>query len=174
MERRTLLKGAGVALLLPRMESLGQVLEAEPPRRLLTIVNHLSFYQPELIPQADGPLQEIPPLLGEFSDHLEHLKVFSGLDNPAVQNGFGHTPCVGILSGYFNKLHRKNRLSVDQAIADLIGDSTRFKSLVFQAGENLNFSQISWDKHGLPVKQIDSPHKIFNLLFEVNENETAQ
>ena len=174
MERRTLLKGAGVALLLPRMESLGQVLEAEPPRRLLTIVNHLSFYQPELIPQAAGPLQEIPPLLGEFSDHLEHLKVFSGLDNPAVQNGFGHTPCVGILSGYFNKLHRKNRLSVDQAIADLIGDSTRFKSLVFQAGENLNFSQISWDKHGLPVKQIDSPHKIFNLLFEVNENETAQ
>ena len=99
------------------------------------------------------------------------MKVFSGLDNPAVQNGFGHTPCVGILSGYFNKLQRKNRLSIDQAIADLIGDDTRFKSLVFQAGENLNFSQISWDKHGLPVYQIDSPRKIFNLLFQINEKE---
>ena len=157
MNRRSFLKGTGVALLLPRMESLGQVAEANSPRRLLTIVNHLSFYQPHLIPEVGGVFEKTPPLLDELSDHFDHLKVYSGLDNPAVQNGFGHTPCVGILSGYFNKLHRKNRLSVDQAVADLIGDNTRFKSLVFQAGENLNFSQISWDKHGLPVKQIDSP-----------------
>ncbi|MEO1835901.1 MAG: DUF1552 domain-containing protein, partial [Akkermansiaceae bacterium] len=153
IQRRTFLKGAGVALLLPRLESLGQVNLAESPRRLLTIVNHLSFYQPKLIPKTDGTFEKPPPLLAELSDHFEHLKVYSGLDNPAVQNGFGHTPCVGILSGYYNKLHRKNRLSIDQAVADLIGDGTRFKSLVFQAGENLNFSQISWDKHGLPVHQ---------------------
>ena len=174
MKRRTFLKGAGVALLLPRMESLGQVSEIDSPRRLLTIVNHLSFYQPELIPKEEGAFEQAAPLLNELSDHFDHLKIFSGLDNPAVQNGFGHTPCVGILSGYFNKLHRKNRLSIDQAIADLIGGDTRFKSLVFQAGENLNFSQISWDKHGLPVKQIDSPRKIFNLLFQVDENEKTQ
>ena len=174
MQRRTFLKGAGVALLLPRLESLGQVHLAKSPRRLLTIVNHLSFYQPALIPKTDGAFGKPPPLLAELSDHFKQLKIFSGLDNPAVQNGFGHTPCVGILSGYFNKLHRKNRLSIDQAIADMIGDDTRFKSLVFQAGENLNFSQISWDKHGLPVHQIDSPRKIFNLLFQVNENEKTQ
>ena len=163
-----------MALLLPRLECLGQVEEAKSPRRLLTIVNHLSFYQPELIPKTDGAFENPPPLLDELSDHFKQLKVFSGLDNPAVQNGFGHTPCVGILSGYFNKLQRKNRISIDQAVADLVGDETRFRSLVFQAGENLNFSQISWDKHGLPVHQIDSPRKIFNLLFQVNENEKAQ
>jgi len=174
VKRRAFLKGAGIALLLPRMESLGQLTSSDSPRRLLVIVNHLSFYQPELIPATDGAFEKPPALLAELTEHFKHLKVFSGLDNPAVQNGFGHTPCVGILSGYFNKLHRKNRLSIDQAVADLIGDDTRFKSLVFQAGENLNFSQISWDKHGLPVKQIDSPRKIFNLLFQVNENEKAQ
>ena len=173
MQRRTFLKGAGVALLLPRFESFGQVEEVSP-RRMLTIVNHLSFYQPELIPQTDGAFGKTPPLLDELSDHFDHLKVLSGLDNPAVQNGFGHTPCVGILSGYFNKLHRKNRISIDQAVAAEMGEDTRFRSLVFQAGENLNFSQISWDKHGLPVKQIDSPHKIFNLLFQVDENEKVQ
>ena len=174
MKRRTFLKGAGVALLLPRLECLGQVEEAKSPRRLLTIVNHLSFYQPELIPKTEGLFKNPPPLLGELFDHFEHLKVYSGLRNPTVQNGFGHTPCVGILSGYFNKLQRKNRISIDQAVADLVADETRFRSLVFQAGENLNFSQISWDKHGLPVHQIDSPRKIFNLLFQVNENEKAQ
>ena len=81
---------------------------------------------------------------------------------------------MGILSGYFNKLQRKNRISIDQAVAGLVGDETRFRSLVFQAGENLNFSQIAWDQHGLPVYQIDSPRKIFNLLFQVNENEQNQ
>lgn len=141
---------------------------------MLTIVNHLSFYQPELVPQTDGPFEDPPALLANLSDHFPHLKMFSGLNNPAVQNGFGHTPCVGILSGYFNKLHRKNRISIDQAIADQMGDDTRFRSLVFQAGENLNFSQISWDRHGLPVHQLDSPRKIFNLLFGVNENEKGQ
>ena len=100
--------------------------------------------------------------------------IYRGLDTPAVQNGFGHTPCVGILSGYFNKLQRKNRISIDQAVANLVGDQTRFRSLVFQAGENLNFSQIAWNKHGLPVHQIDSPRKIFNLLFQVNEHEKTQ
>ena len=174
MKRRAFLRSAGVALLLPQMESMGQVAESDSPRRLLTIVNHLSFYQPKLIPSKDGAFGKTPPLLTELSDQFKHLKVFSGLDNPAVQNGFGHTPCVGILSGYFNKLHRKNRLSIDQAIANLIGAGTRFKSLVFQAGENLNFSQISWDRHGLPVHQIDSPRKIFNLLFQVDENERTQ
>ena len=113
-------------------------------------------------------------MLANLSDHFPHLKMYSGLNNPAVQNGFGHTPYVGILSGYFNKLHRKNRISIDQAIADQMGDDTRFRSLVFQAGENLNFSQISWDKYGLPVHQLDSPRKIFNLLFGVNENEKWQ
>ena len=161
-------------MLLPQMESLGQIAQIDSPRRLLTIVNHLSFYQPKLIPKKEGVFDKAPPLLAELSDQFKHMKVFSGLDNPAVQNGFGHTPCVGILSGYFNKLHHKNRLSIDQAIADLIGDDTRFKSLVFQAGENLNFSQISWDKHGLPVYQIDSPRKIFNLLFQINEKEKTQ
>lgn len=174
MTRRAFLKGTGVALLLPCMESLGQVNDSDSPRRLLTIVNHLSFYQPKLIPREDGMLDQTLPLLSELSDHFKHLKIFSGLDNPAVQNGFGHTPCVGILSGYFNKLHRRNRISIDQAVADAIGGSTRFKSLVFQAGENLNFSQISWDKHGLPVRQIDSPRKIFNLLFEIDEKEKLQ
>ena len=174
MKRRTFLAGSGISIMLPRMESLGQVVDTNSNRRLLTIVNHLSFYQPKLIPEQEGGFSQTPTLLNELSEHLEDLKIFSGLDNPAVQNGFGHTPCVGILSGYFNKLQRKNRLSIDQAIADRIGGETRFKSLVFQAGENLNFSQISWDKHGLPVKQIDSPRKIFNLLFQVDENAKAQ
>ena len=76
--------------MLPRMESLGQVVETHSNRRLLTIVNHLGFYQPKLIPEQEGGFSQTPTLLNELSEHLEDLKIFSGLDNPAVQNGFGH------------------------------------------------------------------------------------
>lgn len=164
-----------MALVLPQLECFGEVIDTTaPPKRLFTIVNHLGFYQPALIPETNGPITDPPELLDNFSEHFGQLKVFSGLDNPGVQLGLGHTPCVGILSGYFNKLQRKNRISVDQAVAEHIGDGTRFRSLVFQAGQNLNFSQVSWDHHGLPVRQLDSPRKIFNLLFQVNENEAEQ
>ena len=39
MQRRTFLKGAGVALLLPRLESLGQVAEAESPTARIVIIS---------------------------------------------------------------------------------------------------------------------------------------
>lgn len=142
-----------MALMLPQLECFGEVSEtAAAPRQLFTVVNHLGFYQPALIPKTTRAFVDPPTLLSNFAPHIEQLKVFSGLDNPGVQLGLGHTPCVGILSGYFNKLQRKNRMSVDQAVAELIGRDTRFRSLVFQAGENLNFSQVSWDEHGLPVR----------------------
>lgn len=171
MNRRTVLKAAGLSLLLPRLESFGEVKE-QTTKRLLTIVNHLSFYQPALVPGfKKGTKTE---LLDTISENKNNLKLFSGFDNPGVQLGLGHTPCVGILSGYFNKLNRKNRISIDQQAAEVIGSETRFKSLSFQAGQNLNFSQVCWDKHGLPVKQIDSPEAIFQLLFGVKKNKQEQ
>ena len=168
MDRRTFIKVSGLSLLLPPLESFGQVAD-EPVKRLLTIVNHLGFYQPALLP-SDGD----PVLLENLAAHRDNLKIFSGLDNPGVQLSTGHTPAVGVLSGYFNRLERKNRISVDQQAAELLGRETRFESLAFQAGENLNFSQVCWDKHGMPVYQIDSPERIFNLLFAVDPNTATQ
>lgn len=168
MKRRTFIKAAGLSLLLPPLESFGQA-SMEPAKRLLTIVNHLSFYQPALLPSHGDPV-----LLDNLSPHRDHLKLFSGLDNPGVQLSTGHTPAVGVLSGYFNRLERKNRISLDQQAAETLGNETRFRSLSLQAGENLNFSQVCWDKHGMPVHQIDSPDRAFNLLFGVDPNNAQQ
>ena len=77
MKRRTFLKGTGVSLLLPQMESLGQIAQVDSPRRLLTIVNHLSFYQPKLIPKKEGVFDKAPPLLAELSDQFKHMKAVS-------------------------------------------------------------------------------------------------
>ena len=194
MHRRTFIRAAGLTLLLPQLESFGQ----EPTgrvKRLFTIVNHLGFYQPALLPKQQLPAQEpvpheqaterkpieeqadqaaTPVLLDNLAAHREHLKLYSGLGNPGVQLGNGHTPCVGVLSGYFNKLERKNRISFDQRAAEFLGGETRFQSLAFQAGQNLNFSQVCWDRHGMPVYQMDSPERIFNLLFGVDADHVQQ
>lgn len=174
MRRRTFIRAAGLTLLLPQLESFGQ----EPVgsvKRLFTIVNHLGFYQPALLPkQGESDKNAAPELLNNLAAHHEHLKLFSGLGNPGVQLGNGHTPCVGVLSGYFNKLERKNRISFDQRAAEFLGGETRFQSLALQAGQNLNFSQVCWDRHGLPVYQMDSPERIFNLLFGVDADHAKQ
>lgn len=168
MDRRAFIAASGMSFLLPRLESFGEVAKT-PPKRLFTIVNHLSFHQPALLPSLGTA-----PLLENLSDHRGNLKLFSGLSTPGVQLSTGHSPAVGVLSGYFNRLERKNRISFDQQAAEILGKETRFQSLSLQAGENLNFSQICWDKHGMPVYQIDSPDRVFNLLFGVDPNHKRQ
>ncbi|MCA9195220.1 MAG: DUF1552 domain-containing protein [Planctomycetales bacterium] len=168
MHRRNLIRTAGLALVLPPLEGLGQFVDA-PAKRLLTIVNHLSFYQPALLPSHGNPI-----LLDNLTQHRENLRLFSGLDTPGVQLSTGHSPAVGVLSGYFNRLERTNRISFDQRAAELLGRETRFKSLALQAGENLNFSQICWDEHGMPVHQIDSPEEVFDQLFGVDPDHEIQ
>lgn len=168
MDRRTFIKTSGLSLLLPPLESFGQVAET-PVKRLFTVVNHLSFYQPALLPSRGNPV-----LLENLAAHRDNLRIFSGLDTPGVQLSTGHTPAVGVLSGYFNRLERKNRISVDQQAAEWLGRDTRFKSLSLQAGENLNFSQVCWDKYGMPVYQYDSPERVFNMLFGVDPDNARQ
>ena len=168
MDRRTFIRASGLTLFLPGLECFGG--EAETPvKRLLTIVNHLSFYQPALLPSLGDA-----KLLENVSEHRDNLKLFSGLATPGVQLSTGHSPAVGVLSGYFNRLERKNRISFDQRAAEVIGQGTRFQSLALQAGENLNFSQVCWDKHGMPVYQIDSPERVFDLLFGVDPDSSKQ
>ena len=168
MDRRTFIAASGLSFLLPPLESFGQTAK-QPVKRLLTIVNHLSFYQPALLPSHGRA-----PLLENLSAHRDNLKLFSGLGTPGVQLSTGHSPAVGVLSGYFNRLERKNRISFDQQAAELLGRETRLKSLALQAGENLNFSQVCWNRHGMPVHQIDSPSRAFDLLFGVNPNHQRQ
>ncbi|MCP3694228.1 MAG: DUF1552 domain-containing protein, partial [Planctomycetaceae bacterium] len=92
MKRRTFLTGAGVALLLPRLESLGEVTKTESPRRLVCIGNHLGFYPGNFFPRQAGkdyvPTSTLKPLAG----HRNDLTVFSNLDHEL--NG-GHKAVQG-------------------------------------------------------------------------------
>lgn len=81
MQRRSFLKGAGVAL----FSHVLRVSGSWQRRSLTAVVNHLSFYQPELIPATDGAFKQPPSLLAELADHGEWRQVSQPSADDAVR-----------------------------------------------------------------------------------------
>jgi hypothetical protein len=170
MKRRTFLTGAGVALLLPRLESLGEVTNRESPRRLVCIGNHLGFYPGNFFPRQTGkdyvPTSTLKPLAG----HRNDLTVFSNLDHEL--NG-GHKAVQGFLTSIKKEeaagFPEKN-ISLDQAAAEHVGSSTRFPSI--NTGIERG-TDMCWTRAGVHVPPINNPATLFRGLF-VNSPPSAR
>ena len=170
VNRRTFLTGAGVALLLPRLESLGQFTDAESPRRLVCIGNHLGFYPGNFFPRQAGkdyvPTSTLEPLAG----HRNDLTVFSNLDHEL--NG-GHKAVQGFLTSIKKEeaagFPQKN-ISLDQAAAEHVGSSTRFPSI--NTGIERG-TDMCWTRAGVHVPPINNPATLFRGLF-VNPPQSAR
>ncbi len=170
MKRRTFLTGAGVALLLPRLESLGEVTNRESPRRLVCIGNHLGFYPGNFFPRQAGkdyvPTSTLKPLAG----HRNDLTVFSNLDHEL--NG-GHKAVQGFLTSIKKEeaagFPEKN-ISLDQAAAEHVGSSTRFPSI--NTGIERG-TDMCWTRAGVHVPPINNPATLFRGLF-VNSPQSAR
>jgi len=170
MNRRTFLTGAGVALLLPRLESLGEVTNRESPRRLVCIGNHLGFYPGNFFPRQAGkdyvPTSTLKPLAG----HRNDLTVFSNLDHEL--NG-GHKAVQGFLTSIKKEeaagFPEKN-ISLDQAAAEHVGSSTRFPSI--NTGIERG-TDMCWTRAGVHVPPINNPATLFRGLF-VNSPQSAR
>jgi len=168
--RRTFLAGAGVALLLPRLESLGQLSNAETPRRLVCIGNHLGFYPGNFFPLRAGknyvPTSTLKPLEG----HRNDLTVFSNLDHEL--NG-GHKAVQGFLTSIKKEeaagFPEKN-ISLDQAAAEHVGSATRFPSI--NTGIERG-TDMCWTRAGVHVPPINNPATLFQGLF-VNSSQSAR
>lgn len=134
--RRNFLRGTGVVLSLPWLESLGGLVHAvEPgkePRRLLLICLPLGIYRDSLVPKQAGAGYEPPEYLAPLADLRDRFTIVSGLDHPGVSGGHAAQPRIftGVPSA------ERNRRSLDQYVAATLGQQTRFDSLVLSAGAN--------------------------------------
>jgi hypothetical protein len=159
--RRRLLCGAGVALSLPWLESLGGIAHAaEPgkePRRLLLICLPLGIYRDSFIPKQSGASYEITEYLAPMVD-LRHLfTIVSGLEHPGV--GGGHAAQSRIFTGVPSA--ERNRRSLDQHVAATLGQYTRFDSLALSAGAN----DFGWTDGGSMVPAERNVADAFAKLF---------
>jgi hypothetical protein len=159
--RRRFLRGAGISLTLPWLESLGGLVHAaapgQEPRRLLLVCLPLGIYRDALIPKASGAGYETTEYLTHLAEFRDRFTVISGLDHPGV--GGGHAAQPRIFTGVPSA--ERNRRSLDQHVAAGLGQHTRFDSLTLSAGAN----DFSWTDSGSMVPPEKTVGDAFTKLF---------
>jgi len=194
VDRRTFIRGAGIALALPWLETFASDSSGDKspmpggaPRRFVSI------YHPDGVglPLKDDPawrdwswfprggerdfeltkvLDVLEPLRGEMT-------IYSGLSHPAVRRVHGHSNADQYLTGAATGGHGvyKNSVSLDQVIAEVVGEYTRHASLVMSTnggtGAPRGAQTQSYNREGRPIPALNHPKHIFDSLFETSGKE---
>jgi len=133
MDRRRFLRGAGVALALPFLDSMapafGQSPAAAKPRRMLAICNNLGLLADQFFPTGKGRDYVASPYLKLLQEHRDTFTVFTGVSHPNVDGGHPADVCFLTAAPHPGSGSFRNTISLDQHIAEQIGILTRFPSL---------------------------------------------
>ena len=130
ISRRTMLRGAGVGLALPLLNVMtGARARAQAnaaPRRLLAICNNLGLLPDEFFPANGGADYAPSNYLKMLQDYRKDFTVFSGVSHPNVDGG--HPSDISFLTAAPHPASSsfRNTISLDQYIAERIGNQTRF------------------------------------------------
>ena len=166
LDRRTVLKGAGVTMSLPWVSAMQAALagpESEtPPRRFVSMSLGLGLLADNLNPQQSGRDYEPSLYLKPLQDLRHQMTIVSGSSHPGV--GGGHRAEASILTAnpVGSSGRGKNSVSIDQHMAKFLGSTTRFPSLVLgSSGSN----SPSYTENGAMIPAEDRPSRLFMRLF---------
>src|SRR6185503_11894679 len=98
MSRRHFLRGAGIALSLPFLDSMiapfaraaetvSPLAANAPPQRMFAICNNLGLLPAHFFPQGSGRNYAPSPYLELLKEHRDDFTVFSGVAHPNVDGG---------------------------------------------------------------------------------------
>lgn len=160
IKRRNFLHGLGVTLALPAFRSLSArasetKVESHGNKRFVAIGAYLGLHQPAFFPKKAGANYDETPLLRPLREHRQDFSVLSGLDHRAVN---GHQNWPTFLCG-----RQLGGVSLDQIIANKLGDKTRYQSLQLTAGEPTE--SMSFSRLGVPLPAEQRPSVVFSKLF---------
>jgi hypothetical protein len=199
LSRRTVIRGAGIALALPPLEAMapaGRARAAVPSRFVIafggTSTGGLGKPDEIVAPAAVGPgyaaTGTLAPLaeLGVTAD----VGIVSGLAIPWATGGavppggrvagFHGTTMVPQVTGLRALAHDRNPTggSADQIVAEAIGATTPPRS-VFLRVQPKSYKptasvrgRMSWDRKGRPIDPIISPRSVFDALFGTVQTST--
>jgi len=149
-----------------RTASVADRLASPAPRRFVAIGNLLGFQRSQLFPETVGTEFELTPLLEPLADNRERITIYRGLDHGIKGGHFAvHTFLSGVLH-HESKNRPDGNVTVDQFIADAVGDQTRFASLTVGSEGGIHGGcQLSWTRSGVRVPPITGPSALFEKLF---------
>src|SRR3989440_1895233 len=185
--RRTMLRGIGVSMALPWLESLnvwgdvahGAGVASEAPVRLAVLFAGNGFHSKEWWAKGEGKSMELGKVLAPLTDFRERMLFIRGLYNEEAQKGNIHSSQTGnLLSGapLASGGEIRSGTSIDQLLAQRCGNSTKVPSLVLGCEKSnpsvhknysmLYSSHISWSSPTTPTPLEIYPALAFDRLFK--------
>jgi Protein of unknown function (DUF1552) len=185
--RRTFLRGVGVSMALPWMESLpvwGDTAPAskpasEAPVRLAVLFSGNGFHSQEWWAKGEGAQLELGKVLAPLQDLRSKMVFVRGLYNAEAQKGNIHSSQTGnLLSGapLASGGDIRSGTSVDQWIAQQYGRSTKVPNLVLGCEKSnpsvhknysmIYSSHISWSSPTTPTPLEIYPALAFDRMFK--------
>ena len=161
--RRDVLRGLGIAIALPGFGSLRAESERKttrPVKRFVCVSPNYGMNPGGFFPSETGSDYEMPALLKTLQPHRDSLSLFTNLDHPGV--GGGHGCSNTFLNGAELKSTKENPqrlLSLDQRLAEHLGQTTRFPSMLLGSGG------FSWSRAGIRLPTQSDPVRVFTNLF---------
>lgn len=190
LSRRTILRGLGVSLALPWLESVAAPAIAAgssvPPQRMGFIFVPNGVHLPDWTPERAGYRFDLPHILQPLAPVQDDLMVISGLTHDkgrANDDGAGdhaRSASVFLTGAQPRKTDGsdiRSGISVDQVAAQAAGKATRFASLELgcepgrsaggcDSGYSCAYSSnISWSSESTPVGKETNPRFVFQRLF---------
>lgn len=169
VSRRRFLRGAGVTIALPFLDSLLPVSakqpEAERPRRMLLISNNLGVLPKLFFPKGTGRGYELSPYLADLSEYRDDFTVLSGLSHPDVDGGHSTENCFLTAARGPTKSGFRNSISLDQFAAERLGPVTRFPTLNLGVNIDKANRSLSWTRDGVLLPAEDSATALFRKMF---------
>ncbi|MEQ9407640.1 MAG: DUF1552 domain-containing protein [Fuerstiella sp.] len=184
--RRTMLRGAGISMALPWLESTTVWGDESRPRqagssaptRMAILFAGCGFHRHEWWAKGEGPDMELGRVLQPLNDFRDNMVFIRGLYNQEALKGNIHSSQTGnLLSGAPLAAGGTIRsgTSVDQIVAQKIGQQTKLPSLVLGCEKAnpsvhknysmLYSSHISWSSPTTPTPLEVYPALAFDSLF---------
>ena len=172
LSRRQFLRGAGIALTLPLLDSMlpafaranGAAAKAKP-RRMFAICNNLGLLPEQFFPKATGRGYALSPYLELLKEHRDDFTVFSGVSHPDVDGGHPADICFLTAAPHPGSGGFRNTISLDQYVAERIGHETRFPSLTLGVNVQQGLRSLSWTGSGVLIPCEEKASDVFKRLF---------
>ncbi|MHC5541455.1 DUF1552 domain-containing protein, partial [Singulisphaera rosea] len=181
LNRRTFLRGSGIALALPFLDAMRPVFGAQAratsavldvPRRMVCIQTNQGIMPQFFFPEKAGTDFAPSPYLETLNSHRSQLTVFSGVSLPGVTGGHQAEKCFITGTPHPEQNGFRNEISLDQYAAEQIGNLTRHPSLVLAM--STEGKTLSYTRNGSPIPSENSPKRLFQKLFVQGKPEEVE
>ena len=182
--RRHFLRGTGALIALPALESIGfrrfasaaSTTPGTPPKRSVFLGTGFGMTKETWFPDQTktGANYELSEGLAPLARHKSDITVVQGCANQYTNEAhWGSTFWLTGANRYsVPGQNMANSISVDQVVAQNLGQDTRFSSIQLNSSDLQGHGpglSLAWDQRGKPVAGQSDPVQVFHKLFSADD-----